>query len=194
MKRSVAVLALFATLALGACTQFALVEPQKPVTLGSAYTIEPHVAWSRTSTGPRELWTIDGPLLDSVRFFNGLVDGDSLFEPTVARTDQLPLYRKSMTPLEIRDFVFASLNRAGYEKLATDDLRVADFGGDQGFRFEHRFATEDGLRKKGFFIGAINNGRLYLIEFAAPEIYYYEKHRATVERMIGSIRPKGSST
>lgn len=192
MTRTLAVLALAAALLAG-CTQFALVEPQKPVRLGDAYEIDPQVKWSRLSTGPRELWTIDGPLLNRVLFFNGLIGGDPLFEIKQDINEPRPLFRASMSPLEIRDFIVASLPREGFIDLTTQDMRPFDFGGDQGFRFDFSYATEDGLKNRGIAVGAVNRNRLYLIVYVAPEIHYFTQHRATFDRMLQSLRPRGTS-
>lgn len=181
-------MAIASVLVMTACTQFALVEPQKPVKLADTYELDPQIAWSKLSSGPRESWTVDGPLLNQVRFYNGLIDGDSLREVRAKNTTPIPQFRKSMSPLEIRDFVVASFARDNHLDLTTSGLRPFDFGPDPGFRFEYRYATPDGLRKRGVVVGTVYEGRLFLIAYSAPEVYYFDRYLATVERMIGSLR------
>ncbi len=188
MKRLTAAFALAVALTLSACSQFALVEAQKPVTLGGIYTIDPQIAWSKISNGPLEMWTVDGPLLDQVRFYNGIVDGEPLLLLRGPDAITLPRFRKSMSPLEIRDLIVATFAREGLQNVETRDLRPAPFGPDAGFRFEYGYLTSDGLKKKGMVAGAIHDGRLFVIAYAAPEIHYFDRYRDTVERMIASLR------
>jgi hypothetical protein len=173
MTRLLSLLALACAFAVTGCTQFALVEPQKPVTLDGVYRLDPQVAWSRLASGPRELWTIDGPRLNQVRFYNGLADGARLRDVSGSGDSPLPQFRKTMSPLEIRDFIVASFARDDQQNVVTSDLRPVGFGPDPGFRFEFSYATPDGL---------------FLIAYAAPEIHYYDRYKAVVERMLASLR------
>ena len=191
MNRLLTAAIVLGVLFVSACTQFSLVEAQKPARLGNAFEFDPQIAWSKTSSGPRELWTVDGPLLNALHLYGGLLEGDPLFEDRVSKPDPKPLFRKAMSPLEIRDFIVASLTLAKLQNVSTADLRPFDFAGNPGFRFEFAYVTEDGLRKKGFMVGAVYDDRLYLISYGAPEVFYYEKHRATVDRMVASLRRTG---
>ncbi len=77
MGRIATIAVLLATLA--ACAQYSLVEAKKQK-IGSAYTVEAQIAWNKHSEGKVELWTVDGPALEAVRFFKGLSAGDTLFQ------------------------------------------------------------------------------------------------------------------
>lgn len=175
-------------LIVAACSQFALIEPEKPVTIAGTYVLDPQIAWSRISDGELEMWTVDGPLLNHVRFYNGIVDGEPLLHLRGIAADSLPRFRKSMSPLEVRDLVVATFARDGLLNVATHDLRPTPFGPDDGYRFEYTYQTRDGLKKKGFAVGTIHDGRLFLIVYSAPEIFYFDRYKDVVERMIGSLR------
>ena len=187
-RAAIAPIAVAGMLGLAACTQFALVAPEQPVTLGGTYLIDPQIAWSKLSSGPRESWTVDGPLLNQVRFYNGLIGGSPLREVRVTKPDPMPLFRPSMSPLEIRDFVVASFARDNQQNIATENLRPFAFGPDPGFRFEYSYTAGDGLKKKGFVVGAVHDRKLFLIVYSAPAIYYYDRYRDTVEKMVASLR------
>ena len=77
MGRFAAIVFLLTVLA--ACAQYSLVEAKKQK-IGGTYTVEAQIAWSKYSEGKVEIWTVDGPALEAVRFFKGLDDGDSLFK------------------------------------------------------------------------------------------------------------------
>ena len=61
------------------CPTFTLVKPEK-VTIGDYYTIDSPISWSRLTEGKTQIWTVDGPLLQELRFIVGLEDGEGLIK------------------------------------------------------------------------------------------------------------------
>lgn len=180
--------ALFAAVAvlLAACTQYTLVPAQPRVTVADTYSVEPQVAWSKATEGKHELWTVDGPLLDQVRFIKALEDGDTLTPPEGEK--KLPPFDHKMTALEIKDFVVTSIAAADNLHLTSEDLRPFKFGTADGFRFEFTTTRKDGLDMAGFVVGAVIKERLHLIIYYGTRLYYFDKHKDEVERLVQSIR------
>lgn len=173
---------------LSACVQYTLVEQSKPVTFDDTYIVDPQIAWSKHSEGDVELWTVDGPLLQELIFFTGIADGKPLFPPNPqAKEKELPLFDEKMTALEVRDLLVATLSRRNQFSVETKGLRPWQFGSIDGFRFELTLVTVDGLNKQGFAVGTMRDGKLYIIAYSAAEVYYYDKYKDTVERLLGSI-------
>lgn len=187
MKR----LALFTVAALlallvAACAQYTLVPPQPRVTVAGVYSVDPQIAWSKAEDAKHELWTVDGPLLQQVRFIKGLKDGDTL---TPAEGDKkLPPFDHKMTALEIKDFVVTSIAVADDLHLASENLRPYKFGSAEGFRFEFTTTRKDGLDMAGFVVGAVIKERLQLIIYYGTRLYYFDKHKDDVERLVRSIQ------
>lgn len=133
-----------------------------------------------------ELWTVDGPGLQAIRFINGVADGEALFEGK--GKEKQPTFRKSMTPSEIMEFVVDSLAGVGFEKIETTGLRPEKFGSAQGFRFDTHFVTRQGLEGQASVVGAVLKEKLHLIIYSGTRAHYYPKHRDHAERIIQSIQ------
>ncbi|MFQ5684385.1 MAG: hypothetical protein ACE5HC_14085 [Candidatus Binatia bacterium] len=186
MKRAATAFAL--ALILTGCVAYSLVEPRR-TSIGDLYTVDPQIAWSSTSQGKVEVWTVDGPTLQAIRFVKGLETDEVLFE--AKDEEKRPKFRKHMTPSEIMEFVVDSLTVVGAQKLQATNLRPEKFGSVQGFRFEMRFASKEGLEEQGFVIGAVVEERLHLIMYMGIREHYYPKHKDHVEQIIQSIQMQG---
>ncbi len=184
MKATAGALAL-AMMLTGCAVGFTLVEPRR-MAIGDLYTVEPQIPWSSTKAGRMELWTVDGPALEAIRFINGIGDGEAWFEGR--EKEKQPKFRKSMTASEIMEFVVDSLTMLGLEKIEAKGLRPEKFGTAQGFRFEMNFVTRQGLEGQGSVVGGVVKEKLYLIIYSGARAHYYPKHKDHVERIIQSIR------
>ncbi len=174
-----------AAVLIAACTQYTLVKSEQ-VSIGGAYTVEPQIIWSKFTEGKAEIWTVDGPLLQELRFIKGLEDGDKLFR--LEGKKKLPTFHGDMTALEIKELFEGSLARAEVGQVKTMNLRPEKFGTARGFRFEFAYLTKDGLQKDGFVVGTVKDKKLYLIMYTGTRLYYYRKHKEDVERLVKSIR------
>ena len=182
MIRFIAVLAVLTVLA--GCAAYSLVDAKRQ-TIGDAYTVQPSIQWSKADADKVEIWTVDGPDLEMIRFFRGLSDGDRLFS---AKDDvKLPTYNPDMKASEIMEFVVDSIARAGAGNVDGTALRPAQFGTVPGFRFDLSFTSGDGLWFDGLAIGATIDDKLHLILYTGARQHYFPKYRDEVERMIGTI-------
>ena len=183
---------------LSACAHYTLVEPAKR-DMGGGYSVEPQIVWNRSAQGKIEIWTIDGPALAAVHFFNGIGDGQNLFPfyGKSTRKAKLPKFNKNMTASEVQEFIVDSM-LAPYRRslvgpnmigtgVQTFHLRPYKFGSHPGFRFELSFLSEEGLEYEGFVVGAIKADKLYLICYSGTREYYYPKYKETAEQIIASI-------
>ena len=170
---------------IAACAQYTLVKPQR-VSIGGAYTVEAQIFWSKVTEGKTEVWTVDGPLLQALRFVKGLEEGGKLFRGK--NRDKMPPFNSKMTAIEIKEFFEGSLALLGAAQVKTTNFRPENFGNVSGFRFDLAYATGDGLENQGFVVGAVKDKKLYLIIYAGTRLYHYGKHKEDVERLIRSIR------
>ena len=180
-----AVSAVVVAVILAGCTTYSLIEPRRTA-IGDFYTVEPQIPWSAAREGRAELWTVDGPLLESLRFMKGLRDGDPLFEGR--DQDKRPRFQKTMTASDIMEFVADSVSMQGGQKLTTHNLRPVQFGNAPGFRFELSFVSQEGLEKEALVVGAVIKDQLHLIMYAGARAHYYPKYKEHVERLIESIK------
>lgn len=189
------VLAILLTIA--GCAPYALVEPVR-TRIGDTYSVEPQVRWTSLRQGGRtELWTIDGPGLESIRFIKNVGDGETLFGRAVVtagpgggRTpeDKQPRFRATMTPSEIMELVADTWSVLGASKVQTTDLRPAKFGAADGFLFNFAFVWPDGAEARAMAAGAVVKQRLQLVVYSGTQLHYFDKYRPTVDRLLESIR------
>jgi hypothetical protein len=193
---------------IGGCTHYTAVSAERRA-IGAHYSVKSNVAWSQADEGGIQVWTIDGPLLEALRFVT-LEDGDSLFRST-DKDAKLPRFRAHMTPNEVVEFFVASLKsvsggvdthqlakgmvnpagiRAGSVNAASvevKNLKPADFGRMPGFRFDFSFLSKEGLERRGLAQGAIHDNKLLLMVYTGTKEYYFEKHRQDVEAILSSV-------
>lgn len=174
----------FALLVAG-CATYSLIEPKRTA-VGDLYTVEPQIRWSATRIGRAEIWTVDGPSLQAIRFVKGLGDGETLFEgKTQAKR---PQFKKDMSASDIMEFVVDSLSVQGSQKIAARSLRPVPFGNNPGFRFEMSFVSREGLDQEALVEGALIAERLHLIIYSGARAHYFPKFKPEVERLMESIR------
>ncbi|NIM28479.1 MAG: hypothetical protein GTO67_17285 [Gammaproteobacteria bacterium] len=186
MKNIMAIAVLATGLSGCALPYFEPLEPTRVEVAGS-YTVDPQIKWSRGKTQHVEIWTVDGPLLESVRFFDARADGDPLLVPGPDQT--LPTFKKDMRASEVQEFVVDTLSASGASRVEASNLRPWDFGVLSGFRFELSYVNQDGLEYDAFAVGAISEEKLYLILYAGTRRYYYPKYRGFAEAIVASIQP-----
>lgn len=206
MKMKV-VAALLGVAILAGCSQYQLVPAGRVDLLGKGEVTTP-IAWNGLADSEAVSWTQDGPLLQNVFFHLGVEDGKTLFRVLDKERDQDPLlvlagkkkdvlsfrFRKTMTEPEIMDLFAASWGElAGGVPVETMGLAPATLGGKPGFRFDYSFAGKDDVLRRGFAVGAVADGKLYLVHYYGAAIYHFDKHRADAEKVVDSFTfPKTS--
>ena len=183
MARCIAVCLL--ALALAGCAAWTLVGTERQ-RVADSYTVAPQVQWSRFKQGNAELWTVDGPALQALRFFEPIDDGDSLFSR--AGDDKLPSYRAAMSETEIQEFIVHSFERAGAAQVETMGLRPWRAGALSGFRFEMSFLSNNGLEMLGTVAGAVHGQKLLLITYTGTRVHYFPRWQEVVDRVLASIQ------
>ena len=168
-----------------ACVQYSLVKPEK-IAIGDVYTVNSQIAWNKMTEGKTEIWTVDGPLLQELRFIKAIEDGDALFKGGAGK--KLPPFKSKMTAIEIKELFETSLAQFGVARMRTLNLRPESFGKVAGFRFEFTYVLKHGLEKQGFALGAVIDEKLHMIIYTGTRLHYYPKHKDDVERLVRSIR------
>ncbi|MBL8808013.1 MAG: hypothetical protein JNN22_14295 [Rhodospirillales bacterium] len=192
-----------AVLTLSGCAAYSALEP-KSTDVGQRLALTPDRTWSRASAQVQsdwaEVWTIDGPLLNSFRVAAGIESG----KPLVARRGEaakaLPVFRKGMALEDMVDLVQSTLaNTAGAKDFVPISVRPEKVAGQDAVAFEFTYGTgtagssiETDRRALGTAFEA--DGRLYVLLFEAAEVHYFEKLRPAAEAIIRSARLTGGGT
>ncbi len=168
---------------LAGCAAYSLVPPSR-YAVGEAYSVDPQIAWSKLSQSDVEIWTVDGPLLQSLRLYAGIEDGEALFQDD---TEDLPVFRDDMLAGEVVELIVDSITREGASGVRSSNLRPAPFGGQPGYRVDLEFVSDTGLEMRGLAAGAVTDGRLHLILYVGTASHYFSKHERAVDRLIDSV-------
>lgn len=172
--------------ALSSCTAYQLVKSGKH-SVGGLYTFETDHDWSKHVYGPYITLTLDGPTLQFVHFTDGIKDKEFLFQELPGK--KLPPYKKSMTVLELRDFIRDSFISIGAEQFELQSFEPYDFVKTPGFKASFTFLTEEGLAKRGEIVGTQKDDKLYTISYVAASLHYYGKTRGIYDAILQSVKP-----
>jgi hypothetical protein len=138
-----------------------------------------------------EDWTLDGPLLDGISFVSGLKNDKSLVRQRRTASEQVPLFRSNMTPPEITAMIESLYRvRGGTVEFRTVSLQPRPFLGTNGFQFDFEHLDDDELWRRGRAVGAVIDGKLYLILLDAARSHYYQDTLPDFEAVVTSARVK----
>ena len=199
-----------AALALSACStagggevfnsQFYAAVPVRPVSVGNgSVVVTPPRVWNKQrrfffdDIPWVESWTLNGPLLDDMTFVTALPDRRTLVRQLSTDDRQVPMFRSNMTIPEVTSMLESAFRvRAGAIDFRTLSLTPRPFMGQLGFQFDFEHLDGDEVWRKGRAVGAIINGRLYLIMLDAVRSHYYPDALRDLEALVASARPRGS--
>ena len=149
------------------------------------YEFSTPIEWNKRTANP-SVWTLDGELLEFLVHVDGINDGHKIF--TEMPSDAGRPFVSTMRPTEIVDLFVESFGPLwGARAIELQTISPSPFGEWQGFKFEFKFESSNGLRMRAMGHGAIIQERLYIIFFAGAADYYFEKYLPHVEQMILSV-------
>jgi hypothetical protein len=157
-------------------------------------TVVPTIEWNRIPRGrydiPREEnWTLNGPFLDGITFIGGVENDKRIVEQRRKDDRKVPNFRSDMTPQEIADMIESFfLIRGGSVEFEITGLRPRTFMGQPGFQLDYTHLGGNELRRQGRAVGAVINGRLYMILFDAAKMHYFAAGVPEFERIVESAR------
>lgn len=176
---------LLCVVALQGCQTYTLIEPGS-LNMGM-YVIDPTIEWSR-APGPVESWTVDGFALQELLFVSGIRDGERLFEGIPE--DQGRAFREDMRSSDLAELFVESFSLiTGAAAIEIEELRPAEFGPWEGFRFGMSYASASGLEERAIVAGTVVDSQLHIIMYRGAHHYYFEKYLPQVETLLTSIRP-----
>jgi hypothetical protein len=170
--------------------------PVKRINVGnSRLSVEPPRPWNRLrgqlfrDIRAVEDWTLNGPILDGISFVTGLKGGQYLVYQRKTEDQQVPKFRSDMTPPEVAAMLESLYRvRGGTVEFKTLGLQPRQFLGFPGFQLDYEHLDTDELWRKGRVVGAVIDGRLYLILFDAARTHYYDNGLPDFEAITASAR------
>ena len=138
-----------------------------------------------------EDWTQNGPYLDGLSFVTGLPGGKYLIRQSRFENQQVPKFRADMTAPEVAAMIESLYRvRGGAVEFRTLSLQPRMFLGANGFQFDYEHLDNDELWRKGRAVGAVIDGRLYLVLLDAAKSHYFNAALPDFEAMVQSARRK----
>ena len=134
-----------------------------------------------------EDWTLNGPYLDGISFVTGLPDNKRLIWQEYKADRQVPRFRSDMTAPEIAGLL-ETLYRVegGTVEFRTLGLSPRTFLGANGFQFDFEHLDGDEVWRKGRAVGAVIDGKLYLVLLDAARAHYYAQVLPDFEALVRS--------
>ncbi|MDH3317255.1 MAG: hypothetical protein OER43_16020 [Gammaproteobacteria bacterium] len=194
------IILLLTALIAGCVTPYSLVNPERQ-TVGGVISVQPSTKWNKASLtdyqGSLEVWTLDGPTLNTLVFFTGVPDGEPLFtrrSQNPAQQEKPPVFRSTMNALEIQELLEATVARYFQTTLAEGrNLRSETIAEGRGFRFETKLVGRDEVERVGVFVGTIRHKKLYGAWFQGARLHYFERYRPEFDRLVKSARLVGEA-
>jgi hypothetical protein len=205
MKPILKPLMLVAALALPACSSLGSgeygVSAYSPVRVhrvnvgdGSLSVVPPRPWNRRRSTFFEDIretedWTLNGPYLDGISFVTGLKNNKAVIYQRRSTAQQVPRFRSNMTPPEIAAMIESLFRvKGGAVDFRTLSIEPRSFLGTNGFQFDYEHLDSDELWRKGRAVGAVIDGRLYLVLFDAARSHYYAAALPDFEAVVASAQ------
>lgn len=158
----------------------------------SGMSVTPTRDWNRLGQEPgkhAETWTLDGEQLDDVTFYGGIEPGEPLIKERSKKKDPLPKFQKSTLLVEIPELLEGTYrtdkNIGSFQLLSTEP---ALFLGNKAVVFTYEYTDEDQLTRKGEARAAIIGGKLYMVSFDAPRLYYFDKLIGDVRALVATAK------
>ncbi len=165
-------------------------------TISDAVVVDPQRAWAKVnpvSTEAREVWTIDGPGLQTFNVWPEIEPGQPLIENPRGRlggdqTESL-VFTAGMQQTDVVDLVAAFLRSVNETDTTIVEVAPAQVGGQDGIRFTIDFTNRTGLEKRAIGQAAIRpNGALTLMVFEGARPFHFDSHAAVAEAVFQSAR------
>lgn len=158
----------------------------------SQLTVSPAINWNRIKIRPgerAERWTMDGELLNDVLFFAGVENGKSLLREVDKRNSPLPRFSSDALLIDVPNFVEGSFRISkGYSKFEVLKVEPVKFLSEDGVRFEFSTLGSDDIVRRGRAVATIIKGKLYMMSYEAPEVYFYDRYGPHFEQLVASAR------
>jgi hypothetical protein len=149
--------------------------------------------WNKLSftEGPGlEVWTRDGDKLNKVAFFGGIASGMPIYRERNKKDAPLPKVAANMLLPDIPALLEATY-RSQYQvnQISIDSQDVITINGKQAIRFTYTYARgEDEVERKGEAIGSVIKGKLYMVTYEAPAIFYFDRDLPDFRKMAETLR------
>lgn len=164
----------------------------RPGIAGSNLSAKPDGEWNRLSRNDGknvEIWTRDGDALNRVTFFGGIAVGKPLLREIDKKRQPLPKVAGNMLITDIPALLESTYrSQHAVNQMSIDSQEPSILGGRKAVRFSYSFTRgDDEVRRRGEGIGAMVDGKLYLVTYEAPALYFFGKDIERYRQLVASL-------
>lgn len=155
--------------------------------------VTPQIDWNQASGRPGKQgrsWTRDGFGLNGLEFFAAVPSGQPLYRERSKKSNPMPKFDKAMLLPDLADFFERSF-RVNYQpgEFTVVESGPASLGNHAGLRIRYRYTlANDELVRLGEARLAMAKGRLYVVNYFAPELHYFAAGLAEANGMMDGAR------
>lgn len=182
----------FVALFVGGCVPAYTLKNAGPTTVaGGAFTVQPSTSWNLVPkdlkrTRWEEVWTQNGPLLDSVSFLGGLPEGKAIVVQKKKAEQQVPPFRADMSPVDLTSMIEASYRVNGVTVFNIESVDPVEFLGGQGLRLRFNYAPGNGMTRNGSCVLRVVDKKLYLMKLEGVSSHYFEAAVPAFDRLVAT--------
>lgn len=186
-------LALALIVSTGSATANSLVAPGPRAAIAkSSIVAAPASEWNKLTRNEgrnTEIWTIDGDELNKVTFIGGIAPGTPLMREVDKKNRPLPTVTANMLITDIPALLESTYRvRYGVSQMTIDSQEPATVGGQKGIRFTYSFTRDDQVARKGEAIGAVIGGKLFMVAYEAPALYFFDKDVEKYRQLASTVK------
>lgn len=174
--------------------EWVAVEPDvEAVVADGVIVVKAPDGWNLSTARPSQRgdrWTRDGLALNELTFFAAIREGEAIYYQPAAIEQDLPKFRSKMLLTDLVE-LFENTNRIvlGTSVFSVAKVEPSRLGQHAAVRFSYSYAAQDeGVTRKGEAVAAIINGEMYLVNFVAPAIHYFDRDIAEIRQMIATLQ------
>lgn len=136
------------------------------------------------------VWTQDGVGLNAIEFFSAVPHGTSMYKERDKKNNPMPKFDSNLLLPELADFFersFRAQNRVSDFTIL--ESTPADIGGRKGLAVRYRYTLpNDELTRLGEARLAVVDGKLYVANFYAPQLHYFDAGLPEARSMMERAR------
>lgn len=156
-----------------------------------AMVVTPRSEWNRSNRRESrrgESWTQDGFVLNRLDFAGDIAPGEPIFKERRKREQPMPKFEADMLPTDWAELFESSFRIFyGVTEFNQRSLEPSTLGGADAVKLEFDYALpNDPLVRRGEARLAVHNGQLYMINFVAPELHYFDASIDEVRAIMDS--------
>jgi len=145
--------------------------------------------WSKREAKRGESWTKNGFPLNRIDFFTQIEAGESIYKERSKKHHPLPKFQSDMLLPDLAELFkanFSIVNDAtGFEVMK---LEPAKLGSVPGLKVSYTYLNpNDPLTRLGEARMAVHDERLYVINYTAPELHYFDESISEARAIMDTV-------